>query len=150
MEKVLVSACLLGVNCRYDGQNSESSEIKKIFKEFIFVPFCPEIYGGMSTPRKKSGIRNIQTKMPAIGVDVWEKKAGVYSEDGEDVTDLFIKGAFECLKIMKSLNVSKAFLKSRSPSCGVSCVSCFGETVQGSGVCTALLEKNGINIIEIN
>ncbi|MCK5706027.1 MAG: DUF523 domain-containing protein [Candidatus Aureabacteria bacterium] len=148
MEKVLISACILGVNCRYDGLNCKNPEIDNLIKQYDCVPFCPEVSGGMSTPRKKSCIRNIETMMPATGQDVLEKKARVYSEDGEDVTDFFIKGANECLKMIKELNISKAFLKSRSPSCGVTSVSCFGTVIKGSGVCAAVLNKHNIELIE--
>ncbi|MBN1520975.1 MAG: DUF523 domain-containing protein [Candidatus Aureabacteria bacterium] len=150
MEKVLVSACLLGINCRYDGLNCKSPESEKLLSEFDAVPFCPEILGGMSTPRKKSGIIETSTKKPATGEDVWDKKARVLSEDGNDVTENFIRGAEESMKMALMLGIRKAFLKSRSPSCGISSVSCFGEIIPGNGVCAAYLRRKGIEIFEKN
>ena len=150
MEKILVSACLLGMNCRYDGGNSERPAIKELLKEYDIIPFCPEVFGGLPTPRKKSGIRHLQTNQPATGKNVWEGHAKVYSESDEDVTELFLKGAHEALKLAKMFNINKAYLKAGSPSCGVSTLSCFDNIIHGSGVCACYLEKNGIIIIEKN
>jgi uncharacterized protein YbbK (DUF523 family) len=148
MEKILISACLLGINCRYDGKNCLNTEILDSLSQHDFVPFCPEVFGGMPTPRKKSGIKDRKTGHPAAGPDVWSGKASVVTEDNEDVTDFFTHGAQECLKTVRSFNVKKAFLKSRSPSCGVNSVSCFGNIKEGTGVCAELLKRNGIEIIE--
>ena len=148
MEKVLVSACLLGINCRYDGYHCERPEIKAMIKQYEMVPFCPEVFGGLSTPRKKSGIMDICSQTPATGKDVWKKTARVVSEEGEDVTECFIKGAQEGLKTAKMFGIRKAFLKARSPSCGINSVSCFGEEIPGAGVWAELLKQHGIEVVE--
>jgi uncharacterized protein YbbK (DUF523 family) len=150
MEKALVSACLLGINCRYDGRNCKRPDLKLLFKQYELIPVCPEVLGGLPTPRKKSGIRRSRTGRPASGQDVWNKKARVVSESGEDVTPQFLKGARECLKIARMFRVRKAFLKSRSPSCGVTSASCFGNLCRGSGICAALLKRHGMELIEID
>ena len=150
MEKILVSACLLGMSCRYDGCSCESPEVKTLLKTYELVPFCPEVFGGMPTPRKKSGIRSCRTGDPSTGKEVWEKQAVVVSEEGEDVTPFFVKGAKECLKLAKMLNIKKALLKGRSPSCGKTSISCFGNIISGSGVCAFYLGKNGVEICEEN
>ena len=101
-EKVLVSACLLGVNCKYDGHNNENDKVLKYLEDKEIIPICPEIMGGLSTPRDPS---------ERVG-----KK--VYSNKGLDVTDKFTRGAEETLRLARKLNVHKAILKARSPSCG--------------------------------
>ena len=148
MEKILVSACLLGINCRYDGKRSERLEIKKLLKDYVLIPFCPEVFGGLTTPRKKSGIKLLQNEQPATGKDVLYGLAKIYSEEGEDVTEFFLNGAREGVKLAKMLDIKKAFLKANSPSCGVNTVSCFGKVIKGNGVMAFLLEKNGLEIIE--
>lgn len=134
MEKVLVSACLLGVNCKYNGKNNYSKEIIEYLKDKEIIPVCPEQLGGLSTPRVASEIK----------VD------RVITKDGKDVTDSFVKGATEVLQLAKKLNVKKAILKSKSPSCGYKKIydGTFSNTLtNGNGVCAELLTNNGIEII---
>lgn len=140
----MVSACLLGVKCNYKGSASSSaaaglfSFFKKMARQgWIIIPICPEQLGGLPTPR-----------IPAeIVVENGVRK--VLRSDGEDVTDAFLKGANEALRIAKLLGVSAAVLKSRSPSCGVYRVydgTFSGVAVPGQGICAELLEQHGIKL----
>ncbi len=149
MERALISACLLGINCRYDGKNSLVEDVELLKEKYILIPVCPEILGGLSTPRDKSGIVG-KNGIPATGDQVFNGSAKVVTEKGVDVTDNFLKGAEETLKIAKFLNVKKAFLKSKSPSCGVERVSFFGEVIKGMGVSACALKSQGVEIFEKN
>ena len=135
-EKILVSSCLLGLNCKYDGGNNYSNEIDEFLKDYDVIPICPEIMGGLPTPRIAS--ERLGDK--------------VITKDGQDVTKQFKKGAEECLYLAKKYNIKKALLKLRSPSCGRKQIydGTFTHTViEGNGVTAELLEKNGIEIIAI-
>ena len=101
-EKILVSACLLGINCKYDGNNNMNEKVLDYLKDKEVIPVCPEIYGGLTTPRTPSEI-------------VGDK---VITKDKIDVTKEYLKGAEETLKLGKLFNVKKALLKAKSPSCG--------------------------------
>ncbi|MGO5052423.1 DUF523 domain-containing protein [Lachnospiraceae bacterium LCP25S3_G4] len=131
---ILVSACLLGVQCRYKGDGQYLPALEKWKEEHHLIPICPEIYGGMPTPRE-----------PA------EQRDGkVITRTGEDVTEYFQRGAQEVLKLAKFYQCEMAILKERSPSCGYQKVydGTFSSTlVDGNGVLAELLEKEGITII---
>jgi len=140
---ILISACLLGVNCKYDGKNNLKEEIIKHFNKKKIVPVCPEQLGGLATPRLPAEIKG------GDGADVLNGQASVITVDGVDVTEEFIRGANETLKILKSLGITEAILKSRSPSCGVGKMydGSFSSTlISGNGVTSALLIKNGIEV----
>lgn len=130
---ILVSACLLGVQCRYDGTGAISEEIKKLMEEHTLIPVCPEIMGGLATPR-----------------DPAERREGrIVTKDGADVTDQYKKGAEETLKLAKLYQCSCAVLKERSPSCG--CGRIYDGTfshnlTDGNGVTTELLLEHGIQV----
>lgn len=135
-EKILVSGCLLGLNCRFDGKNNYTKEIDEFLQDYSVIPICPEIMGGLPTPR--------------IGAERVVDK--VITADGRDVTEQFRKGAEEVLFLAKKYNVKKALLKLRSPSCGSDKIydGTFTNTVtEGDGVTAELLKKNGIEIITI-
>ncbi|URZ16843.1 DUF523 domain-containing protein [Clostridium felsineum] len=143
-ESIIVSACLLGVNCKYSGENNFSDKVKEICKGKKVIPVCPEQLGGMSTPRNPAEIIN------GTGKEVLEKNAKVIDNKGRDVTVYFIKGAEETFKIAKLFNCKKAILKAKSPSCGVGEIynGTFSKTlVKGNGVTAEILKKNGIEII---
>ncbi len=144
---MLVSACLLGLRCRYDGGESTHEEALKLAREGRAIPICPEQMGGLPTPRPKSWLRD------GDGREVWRGKAKVVNEKGEDVTTFFVKGAEEALKLARIFGAKRALLKSKSPSCGVSKVyiSRGGEPVlaEGMGVTAALLAENGIEVEEV-
>ena len=134
MEKILVSACLLGINCKYDGTNNKNDKVLEYLKDKEVIPICPEIMGGLSTPRVPSEIKDNK----------------VITKDNVDVTDNFLKGANEVLYLAKLLNVKKALLKAKSPSCGIGEIydGTFTHTkIEGDGITTRLLKENNIEVI---
>lgn len=140
----LVSACLLGVKCRYDGESKlEPSLLKLIELGEVFLPVCPEQLGGLPTPRERSWI------FGGDGDDVLSGKAKVLTEDGKDVTMNFIMGAEETLRLARLFGVNRAILRSKSPSCGCGEIyEPFSEKLKkGNGVTTALLKRNNIEIL---
>ncbi|MBW2561212.1 MAG: DUF523 domain-containing protein [Deltaproteobacteria bacterium] len=138
---IIVSACLLGFNCRYDGGNHpEEILLVSPLKNFL-VPVCPEQIGGLSTPRAPSEIQG------GDGLDVLEGKARVISDSGGDATDCFLRGAQEVFHFMKLMGISTAIMKEKSPSCGVCHIKRNGGILRGMGVTSALLTKNGIRVI---
>ncbi len=133
-EKILISACLIGLNCKYNGGNNENSKLVELMKEKDLIPICPEQLGGLKTPRASA--ERTQEK--------------VLTKEGIDVTKEYQKGAEEVLKLAKKLNIKKAILKSRSPSCGIDEIydGTFSHNlVKGDGVTAELLKKNGIEVI---
>lgn len=129
--KILVSACLLGINCRYDGAEKLNDTVAKLREKHTLIPFCPEIYGGLPTPRDPAEIRD----------------GRVYTCNEKDVTTQYENGARGALKIAKMLNCDAALLQDRSPSCGVGLIhnGLFdGGLVEGNGVTARLLSENGI------
>lgn len=139
---ILVSACLAGIKCSWDGKDRLNKEVKALVDEGKAIPVCPEVLGGFSVPRERTEILN------ANGEDVLDRKAKVITETGEDVSVGFIKGAKAVLKIAKENNVQEAILKSKSPSCGCGRIydgSFSGRLIKGNGVTTALLQRYGIN-----
>ncbi len=130
----LCSACLLGFKCRYDGKSKPNNKVIELSKTEMLIPICPEQLGGLSTPRCKHEIKGNK----------------VYSEVGEDVTLKFEKGATETLKIAKLLGVSEVILKQKSPSCGCGQIydgSFTTKLIEGDGLTTKKLKKNGIKVI---
>ena len=133
-EKILISACLIGLNCKYNGGNNENSKLVELMKEKDLVPICPEQLGGLKTPR----------------VSAERKQEKVITKEGVDVTKEYQKGAEEVLNLAKKLNIKKAILKSRSPSCGIdeNYDGTFSHTlIKRDGVTAELLKKNGIEVI---
>jgi len=143
----LVSACLLGRRCRYDGGHKRNEAVVALAKRQKLIPVCPEELGGLPIPRPPSEI----TGPPeAGGADVLAGKARVVTRQGKDVTPYFLKGANEVLKIAQTHNAKKAIFKARSPSCGCGEIydgTFSGRTRPGDGVTTALLKKHGIEVV---
>ena len=137
MEKILISACLGGDKCKYDGHTNYTSLIKDLLEKYELVPFCPEVEGGLPTPRKPS-----------------ERKGDkVVNNAGKDVTRNFQLGAEKALNICKYLNIKIAILKENSPSCGVNQIydgNFKNKLIKGEGVTTELLRKNGIAVYNEN
>ena len=132
---ILVSACLLGVECRYDGTGKEIKTITALLKEHHLIPVCPEILGGLPTPRTPSEI---------------QPDRHVVMKDGRDVTSEYEKGAREALRLAKLYDCRYAILKERSPSCGHGEIydgSFTGTRIPGNGIAAELLEKNGVKVI---
>ena len=133
MEKILISACLVGDNVKYNGGNNESPLIEKLLEKYELIPFCPEVEGGLPIPRTPS-----------------ERKEGrVVNKAGEDATSAFERGAELAFNICLFLKIKKVILKERSPSCGVHNVydgSFSHKLIPGMGVTTALLKRKGITV----
>ncbi|MDO5018569.1 MAG: DUF523 domain-containing protein [Lagierella massiliensis] len=135
-EKVLVSSCMLGLHTRYDGNSSKFNVYDALKDKYEIIPFCPEQASGLSTPRKPCEIKGDK----------------VINIDGEDKTIYFLRGAKETLNLCNLFNIKKAFLKSKSPSCGKGQIydgTFTGNLVKGNGIVVDFLEKNGIEVISI-
>ena len=131
---ILVSACLLGVRCRYDGAGQEHAEVYRLLEGNTLIPVCPEILGGLATPREPAERRDCR----------------VVTRAGADVTDAFCRGAEETLRLARLFHCELAVLKERSPSCGCGRIydgTFTGTVIPGSGVTAELLTKNGIRVI---
>lgn len=139
---LIVSACLAGMNCRYDGTNCLDGQIEKMFAKGEAFPVCPEELGGLPTPRTRAEIEK------GSGEDVLAGRSRVVNDRGEDVTKCFIRGAWQTLAIVRALGIKEGILKRHSPSCGVSRIKRIGRTVEGPGVCAALLLKEGVRLTE--
>lgn len=131
---ILVSACLLGIRCRYDGKCKPSPEIDQLKQKHNLIPVCPECYGGLPIPREPSEIRGDK----------------VFSKSGEDVTAQYQRGAEAALMLAKLFDCKLAVLKEKSPSCGNGLIhnGLFdGGLIPGDGVTTALLKKNSVTVL---
>ena len=133
-EKILISACLVGINCKFNGENNllNKDVLDEISKRFHLLFVCPEVYGGLSTPREPAEMKN--------GVVVCKFS-------GKDVSENFKNGAEICLKIAKLNGCKKAILKSKSPSCGSGQIydgSFSKRLILGDGITAKLLKENEI------
>lgn len=129
--RLLVSACLLGLNCRYDGKSAPNEEIIKLAERHELVPVCPEQLGGLPTPREPAEI----------------KDGRVMTRGGAEVTEQFERGAEQTVQLAKLLGCTAAVLKERSPSCGCGKIydgSFCGKTVVGNGITAKKLIQSGI------
>jgi uncharacterized protein YbbK (DUF523 family) len=142
MEKVLVSKCLTGELCRWDGGRLDGSTNVRL-REFEIYPICPEMEGGLLCPRPKAEIAD------GDGYDVLDGRTRVKDDIGSDITGHFLKGAQMSLNLALEHNIKKAFLKEKSPSCGVNFIYKGGHRTKGVGVTTALLKRNGVEVISI-
>lgn len=139
---ILVSACLAGCRCRYDGQDKADPEIVRLVQVGRAVPVCPEELGGLGTPRPPAGLEG------GGGAEVWEGSARVITREGVDVTDAFRRGAEEALRVARSCGARRALLKQHSPSCGVGSASGRdGRRFEADGVTAALLRREGIEVV---
>lgn len=131
---ILVSACLLGVNCRYNAVRVSPPEgLLALMEKHTLIPVCPEVFGGLPTPREPAELRG----------------GRVYALDGRDVTQSFLRGAEETLRLALLYGCKAAVLKERSPSCGAGSIydgSFGGRLVAGDGITAALLAGHGIMI----
>jgi len=131
--RVLMSACLLGVNCRYNGTGGSLAEIELLMELAELIPVCPEILGGLPTPRP-----------PAERVG-----DRVITCEGGDVTEAYLRGARESLHLAQAFGAKLALMKERSPSCGAGEIydGSFSHTrIPGDGTASALLKANGIEV----
>lgn len=132
--KYAVSACLLGECCRYDGKSKVNIKVQKFLKGKEYVPVCPEVSGGLPTPRTPCEI----------------VKGRVLDSGGEDRTQEYVGGAKKVLGICKAEGITTALLKQRSPSCGSKFIydgTFSGAVIKGEGICAKLLRENGIAVI---
>lgn len=143
---MLISSCLAGYKCRYNGKSESNKEMIELVKSGKGIPICAEQLAGLTTPRSPLEIIN------ASGEDVLEGKAKVLSKEGDDYTEKMIEGAIRTLELCRLYNIKKAYLKANSPSCGVGKIydgTFKGNMISGNGILSALLKKNGIDIIEV-
>lgn len=141
----MVSACLLGCDCKYSGGNNRNEDVIKFLKDKEYIKVCPEVEGGLRTPREPSEI------LDGTGDDVLAGNSKVITKTGVDVTDNFVLGAQKILKEAILNKVKIAILKSKSPSCGCGIIydgSFSGTIRQGNGVTAELLLKNGIDVCD--
>ena len=133
MENLLISACLLGVRCRYDGESCPNLAVEALMERYNLIPVCPEQLGGLPTPRTPS--ERVQD--------------AVKTKTGEDVTEQYLRGAGQALHLAKLFSCRKAVLKARSPSCGSGEIydgTFSGTRIPGDGVTAELLKRNGIAV----
>jgi len=144
----LVSACLLGIRCAWDGKDRyKNKRVIELLKNEILIPICPEQLGGLATPRVLQEIEK------GSGNDVLDGRSRVKNKIGQDVTRQFIRGAKEALKIARQYNIKEFIAKSRSPSCGCGFIyngSFSKRLIKGDGVTVALFKRNGIKVITEN
>ena len=134
-ENLLISACLLGVTCRYDGRSKplDRAQIAALMEKYNVVPVCPECLGGLPIPREPSERRGERIVM----------------RSGRDVTENYLRGAEETLRLARLYGCTKALLKERSPSCGSDSIydgSFSGTLVSGDGAASTLLKENAVSV----
>ncbi len=148
MKKILVSACLLGCECRYDGKSKPCEKVLELAKEkdTVLIPVCPEQMGGLSTPRLPSERqRTARGSLRSIS-----RPGAVLMNDGTDVSSAYRKGAEAALKIARIDGIDFAVLKSGSPSCGKGLIydgTFSGKKTEGNGVTVELLLKEGYRVL---
>ncbi len=148
---LLVSACLVGIPCRYDGGSCSHDQLQALAAQGDVLPFCPEVAGGLPTPRPPAEIRggdggDVLPLVPGPK-DQGEGRARVVNIEGKDVTAEFLAGAQKALRVTHRWDIKEAVLKARSPSCGVGQIydgSFSGRLAEGDGVTAALLKREGI------
>lgn len=141
---ILISACLLGLDTKYDGKANPNPIIMKYCKAGCFIPVCPEQLGGLMTPRRPAEI------VGGNGIDVIEGNAKVFDDAGNDVTNQFLAGSGQLLRIVDLFQVTAAIMKERSPSCGVNQIydGSFSHNRQlGQGVSVTALKHAGITVV---
>ena len=137
MEKpiLIVSACLLGVPCRFDGKSKTNDAVIALKKDFTLVPICPEAAGGLKSPRPPAEQRGKR----------------IIDKNGKDVTDAFLKGSHKVLARAKNVGAKAGLLKANSPSCGVHAIydGSFSKTlVAGQGTAAKLLSEAGLTLFD--
>ena len=134
---ILVSACLLGTDCKYNGGNNFDKKVSRLADRHTIIPVCPENLGGLPTPRPPAEIKN----------------GRVINKEGEDVTEAFLSGAKKTLETAKKYDCKIAVLKANSPSCGCRKIydGNFSKTlISGDGICDKMLIDNGICVLTEN
>ena len=132
--KIAVSSCLLGINCKYNGKSNYNEDIIKLKEKYEIIPICPEVLGGLPTPRIPSEIINNK----------------VINQEGTNVTLEYVTGANKALQILKENNIKIAILKAKSPSCGKGEIydGTFSHTIiEGNGITAKLFLENDILVL---
>ncbi|MAK90475.1 MAG: hypothetical protein CMI13_04460 [Oleibacter sp.] len=151
--KILVSACLLGQPVRYDGKANDQKvhhaqqRLNEWQQQGLLVPVCPEVAGGLPTPRPAAEIITTSAASVADGTAVLHGNAAIHTRDGQDVSAEFVLGAQKALAMAQEHGAVAALLAARSPSCGADGIydgTFSGTLVAGRGVTAALLEQHGI------
>lgn len=140
----IISACLCGINCKYNGGNNLVPALKELAEKENALLVCPETMGGLPVPRSACEIKG------GTGLDVIAGHARVTDTEGCDLTDFFLAGAYEVLTMAKKAGIDSAILKSRSPSCGAGKIydgSFKSRLIDGDGVTSALLKLHDIQVI---
>ncbi|WP_321531077.1 2-thiouracil desulfurase family protein [uncultured Desulfuromonas sp.] len=142
MTPLLVSACLLGLNTRYNAETKTNAQVVALIEQADIIPIivCPEQLAGFSTPRPSCEF------IQGSGEQVWQGTGQLKNSQGNDVTEAFCRGAQETLKIVRMTHCRAALLKERSPSCGSHTVHCQGEKICGKGVTAALLHQEKLHL----
>lgn len=136
-ETILVSACLMGINCKWNGENNLQEKLLELTKTCHVILVCPEQLGGLATPRNPA---EVVTRNPIRIMD----------QEGKDVTLSYVKGSGEVLKLVKLFSIKKAILKAKSPSCGNQEIydGTFTKSlIPGEGVTTKLLKEHGVEVM---
>ena len=140
-ESIIISACLLGPKCRYDGGNSQISELDHL--DLDFIPVCPEEAGELGIPRPPA-------ELTEFAKDVVEGRGKIINKNGDNVTQQFLDGSKKEISKLKSSNAQIAILKSRSPSCGYGQVyegTFTGNLCKGNGIFSQICEDEGVKVI---
>lgn len=135
MEKILVSACLLGCKCRYDGKSMPNEKVLELAKDNVLIPVCPEQMGGLTTPRNPS------ERQP---------NGTIIMNDGTDVTENYKRGVEITLQIAELNNIDYAIMKAKSPSCGKGLIydgTFTGNKIPGNGITSETLLKAGYEVL---
>lgn len=136
METIIVSACLVGDKCRYDGKDNFNELIKELHEYYDIVPVCPEVFGGLKIPRDPAELKN----------------GRAYNKNGKDVTNFYINGIDKIIGICRYFHVQKAILTEKSPACGVHKIHngrFNGGLVDGEGLLTTALKRLNIEVFTI-
>jgi uncharacterized protein YbbK (DUF523 family) len=139
--RYLVSACLCGIPCRFNGKSAKEERVEELVRMQRAIPICPEVLGGLSVPR--TGVDIVE----GDGWDVLSGTASVRSKTGEDLTPFLLRGAYASLEIAKKFKIKEAWMKQRSPSCGCGQIKRKGKPVTGDGVTAALFKREGIKVV---
>lgn len=143
-KRYFISACLLGQKVRYDAQDCLIQELFERISPNQYISLCPEITGGLPTPRPPAEIQF------GSGQDVLNGKVPVLDINGDNVSSAFMDGAYQVLKVAQDFQATHAILKSKSPSCGSGWIydgSFSGHKVHGDGVTAALFKQHGIVVM---
>ena len=142
---LLISACLLGVACNHEGRGSPRAVVDELAEHYRLVPVCPEVLGGLPTPRAAAELRGGDGADVVVGA----ADARVVNIEGEDVTAAYRRGAEAAVAVAKAVGAQRAVLKARSPSCGSSAVydgTFSRRLIPGRGVTAAALAAAGLEV----